>query len=437
MAAVGGLTVLEVALPAGGTELQVRGAEANDHITVSATAEGLVVQDVVSGSARTFGGTYRTLRINGAWGNDTIVVDGSVSIPSFLFGGAGDDTLTGGAGNDNLYGGEGADTLDGAAGDDVLVTLGGGSADRATGGAGRDSFWLDATRGADPVLDLTLEEALTGSLHRVASFSSPRPAARGARAVALEGGDLPDPALTDLRFQYNSKFVDHPLFAEAGPTGEDVIQGAVGDCFFVAVLSSVADLDPVKLRESVVDLGDGTYAVQFGRGKAKKYVRVDADLPTYSDGGLAYAGLGAEGSVWVAVMEKAFAAYRRGGTRGYAGIDGGWMSEVYSALGVGSRSIIRASSSYVLMKVIQADLAVGKSVTYASLEPVGGAPLLDAHAYSVVGIDLDAAGNPVSLRLRNPWGEDGAGDDGADDGYVTITAHQALASMMGVVSGYV
>ena len=434
--AVGGLDVSEFVSPTGATELRVLGTAGDDHVAVAATAEGLVIQDVVSGAAATFTGIYSRLRLDAGAGNDTVLVDASVVLPMYLLGAAGDDTITGGSGSDNLYGGDGADSLDGGAGDDVLVTLGGGTADGITGGDGRDSFWLDAGRGADPVADLTVEEALTGSLHRVNAFSWPRPVSRAARAINLNGADLPDPAVTDLRFQY-ARFADHPLFSDAGPSSADICQGAIGDCFFMAVLSSVAELNPIKLRESVVDLGDGTYAVQFGRGKAKKFVHVDADLPVYAGGRtLAYADLGEGGAMWAAIMEKAYAAYRRGGMRGYAGLDGGWMSEAYSALGSGSRTIIRASTSHVLLKVIEADLLLGKSVTYACLSPVAGAPVIEAHAYAVTGVGLDAAGNPVSIRLHNPWAEDGAGDDGADDGYVTLTAHQALSSMMGVVSAY-
>ena len=43
----------------------------------------------------------------------------------------------------------------------------------------------------------------------------------------------------------------------------------------------------------------------------------------------------------------------------------------------------------------------------------------------------------VGVRLRNPWGVDGAGSDGANDGYVTLTGAQALAAMSGAVSAAV
>jgi hypothetical protein len=39
--------------------------------------------------------------------------------------------------------------------------------------------------------------------------------------------------------------------------------------------------------------------------------------------------------------------------------------------------------------------------------------------------------------LRNPWGIDGAGNDGVNDGYVRLTALQAFTSFWGVISANV
>jgi hypothetical protein len=47
-------------------------------------------------------------------------------------------------------------------------------------------------------------------------------------------------------------------------------------------------------------------------------------------------------------------------------------------------------------------------------------------------VTTDAAGKATALRLRNPWGEDGAGNDSTDDGYVTVTPQQALGALAGV-----
>ena len=441
LSSVGGLSVVEFALPGGGVELRVTGTGGDDSIAVSPAGAGVEVFDQVVGASSVFAGPYRSVRVDAGDGNDHVDVSGAVSTPAALHGGAGDDVLSGGAGADRLYGGDGADVLSGGDGDDVLVTLGGGAADVASGGLGRDSFWLDKGKLADGAPDVTPDETLSGSVHRVGSFYAsaalPTAVRAATRVVALDGADLPDPLVSDPAFVYH-RFADHPLFSAAGPSGDDVVQGSLGDCYFLSVLLSTAELDPTRIRDSVVDLGDGTYAVQFGMGKSKKTVRVDADLPLWIDGETpAYAGLGADGSMWVAVMEKAFASYRKGGARGYAGLDAGWMKETYNLLGSPSRTA-RSNSSDLLIHYIQSELAAGRSVTYAtSVTPSAGAPLVGGHAYAVEGVNLDGAGNPVSIRLRNPWAVDGAGNDGSDDGYVTVTAHEALASLMGVCSARV
>jgi len=442
MSAVGGLSVVDFPLPAGGVELRVTGTDGDDVIGVALTASGVEVRDVNGAAVTVFGGTYRSVRVDGGAGNDAVLVDPSMTLPVALFGGAGNDTLTGGSGNDRLYGGDGDDALDGAAGDDVLVAIGGGAADVSTGGSGYDSFWLDAARKADPVMDLTPDELLGGTLHRVGAFYTGADATSAeklaARAPNPDGADLRDPSITDPTFAY-AHFADYPLFPDAGPTGADVEQGAVGDCYLMSVFMSVADRNPSRIRQTVADLGDGTYAVQFGLGRAKKFVRVDGDLPAYVGHSQipGYANLGTGRSMWVAVMEKAYAEYRKGGAGGYDGLDAGWMREAYAALGVASRTV-RARTSDALMRYLQLELSAGRSVTVGTVAaPSADVPLVGSHAYSVVSLDTDASGNPVSIRLRNPWGVDGAGSDGADDGFVTVTGLQGLISFTGICSARV
>lgn len=426
-AAVGSLTVTDVSMPDGRTELLVVGTDGDDQIFLSSTSSGLVVNDAVAGETAILGTAYAAVRVEGGAGNDIITLDATLLLPAVVHGGAGDDALVGGGGNDRLYGGAGVNTAAGGEGDDVLVTVGGSNLDTVLGGTGRDSFWVDGARGSrETPADLSPEEVATGSLHRVASFWSPTRQPRGTVA-SLDGGDLPDPLLSDSRFHYES-FAGNPLFSDAGPAADDVIQGEIGDCYMLAVLSSLAKINPTRIRESVVDLGDGTYAVQFARGRSRVYLRVDADLPAWPGGGVpAYAYFGAQDSMWVAVIEKAYAAYRRGGRDGYAGLDLGWMRETYRAFGLPTRTF-RATSSSLLLTVIHRELTAGRSVTIGTYESVAGAPVVSGHAYAVESVEFDAWGNPVAVVLRNPWGIDGAGDDGNDDGYVRLTAHQLYSS---------
>jgi len=205
-----------------------------------------------------------------------------------------------------------------------------------------------------------------------------------------------------------------------------------------AVLASVAEVDPTEIRESVVDLGDGTYGVHFTRGGNNVFVRVDNEMPVWAGTqGMAYAGLGKQGSMWVAVMEKAYAFLRTGhGT--YQSLESGWMDESYAALGFGSNSTYHASGAAALLNLIKNDLAAGKSVTFAVDTPVAGSNLVAYHAYTVDAVITNASGVPTHLRLRNPWGVDGNGvTDGANDGYVTVTAQQAYDSFLGFTSAAV
>ena len=160
----------------------------------------------------------------------------------------------------------------------------------------------------------------------------------------LLGQDQPDPAATGsvaAGVQWVS-YADHPLFADAGPTADDVEQGGIGDCYYLSVLTSVAKTDATVIRESVVDLGDGTYWVQFRKGGNNVFVRVDAELARLGDiNYLPYAKLGAQESMWVAIMEKAYAFFRTGaGT--YQSIEAGWMTEAYTALGLNGNSTFEA-----------------------------------------------------------------------------------------------
>lgn len=262
---------------------------------------------------------------------------------------------------------------------------------------------------------------------------APRP---GPGPKDLLGQNYADPTTTSANYQYRS-FAGNPLFADAGPVASDVSQGAVGDCYFLATLAAIADVNPAQIRQSVVDLGDGTYAVQFERGSATVYVRVDADLPTWHGGGsLVYADLGAQGSMWVAVMEKAF-AYFRTGIASYAELDRGWMAEASTVLGLSSTSRYTRPAQQTLMNLVASELAAGKAVTYASGTVVNGAPLVSSHAYNVVSVGYNASGVATTLRLRNPWGVDGVGGDGVNDGYVTITAAQAFACFLAVTAAVV
>lgn len=421
-----------------GLQLQVASGNKSDSISVAAVDGGLKVSNGTWST--TVNGSFASIRIQGGRGSDHIRVDASITIPVSIWGGLGDDTITGGSGDDALYGQFGTDVLVGGAGDDLLVNVGDSRFDRSTGGDGFDTFWCDDADG-ETITDLSGEEIVNGAAQRVARFFGFTKLRKGAERAAragldLLGEDLPDPGVDDASVTFRN-FSNRPLFASDGPSQDDISQGAVGDCWYLATLASMAKTNPAAVRRAVIELGDGTYAVRFtDAGQMPVYVRVDGDLPVTSWGAMQYAGLGHEGSTWVAIMEKAAACFRYGGLANYADLDGGWMSEAFESLGYTSHAIWQSDDGQDLLGKIGDELAEGKAVTVAIYEPARYSPLIGSHAYTVEAVETDAQGQRT-LILRNPWGIDGVGNDGRDDGYVRVTATQAYDSYWGVISANV
>jgi Ca2+-binding RTX toxin-like protein len=77
--------------------------------------------------------------IQGFSGADTIVFDqnnGAIKIPTKIYGGAGNDTISGSATRDRIYGGTGNDSISGESGDDIIYGEEGN--DVIQGAAGKD-----------------------------------------------------------------------------------------------------------------------------------------------------------------------------------------------------------------------------------------------------------------------------------------------------------
>lgn len=399
-----------------GSELVITGTNKADAITITQNGSELTIAN--KDWSTTVTNTFSSIRVNGSKGNDKVTIDASVTTNTKLFGGAGKDTLIGGSG------------------EDVFVTVGGGK-DFVYGADGNDSFWVDKK---DVIGDASSAEIAGGNVHRIAAFQGIKTQVQKGKKIVTKttkvglepkGENLADPKVTEAGITYKN-FYGSKLFADNGPVADDVNQGYVGDCYFLATLASVADTNPNTIKQSVVDLGDGTFAVRFFKGAQEVYFRVDGDLPTWSNGQLAYAGKGAEGSIWVAIMEKAFTQFRTGANT-YESIEAGWMSEAYAAIGKTSQNYFSQISATTLLNTIKAALDAGKSVTYACYDPTDGAPLIGYHAYTVVSVDAAAK----TITLRNPWGIDGAGWDGCNDGYVTVTAQQAHNAFMGMMTAWV
>jgi len=98
---------------------------------------------------------------------------------------------------------------------------------------------------------------------------------------------------------------DVPLFSHE-PCAEDIQQGHVGDCYFIAAMSAVAESNPELIRNCMKDNGDGTVSVRlYDKDGIGVLVTVNKSVPCYKVGD-EYRTLYARGSLWVSILEKAY-----------------------------------------------------------------------------------------------------------------------------------
>lgn len=336
-----------------------------------------------------------------------------------LLGGDGNDQLMGDDGNDRVNGGAGTDKMWGGNGNDVIIAIDAAFADFVQGDAGNDIMWIDASGSTKD----GVAGAVTGdTVQNITSF------ANGADRT-LNGDRIIDPTVKTAG-QIHMPFAGNPLFSDAGPSPNDIKQGGIGDCYMLAGLGAIAQDRPDAIRENVVDFDDGTYGVRLG----DKFYRVDNDLCVSSttDTTPDNAGLGAANSMWVAVVEKAFANYRTGANT-YASIESGWSVEInraFRSTSAGEKDIQSYTSATALADDLYNRWNTYQAVTIGFLGEktagVGGAPLVMSHMYTVMSFTRNSAGTITGITLRNPWGTDGAGNDGNNDGYVTVTPAQLM-----------
>ncbi len=364
----------------------------------------------------------------GGFGNDTIHAgDGADSIfgesgNDQLYGDDGYDAIWGDGGNDRLYGGHDNDKLDGGDGDDDLIALGGGF-DTVSGGSSLfDVLWI----GDEDTYSASANVINSHGVHVISNFANTEP-------TEPDGQDLEDPSVGSVKpkthWSWQGQFSDIPLFGNDGkPMRNDVDQNQLGDCYYLAPISGIAEANPNIIRRAITDLGDGTYAVRFWRSGVEKFYRVDDQIPLIWANGVeraAFAGLGQSGnnSMWVPMMEKAWALCRKA-AQSYESIEGDyniftpgtpWETYDLFAMPHSTDSVVFTAKDTYMQKMRNYLMAGG--VVCASTHLVGTS-LATGHVYNVVDVSSDLK----SVTLRNPWATDDDGFQwGANDGYIHIS----------------
>ncbi len=205
--------------------------------------------------------------------------------------------------------------------------------------------------------------------------------------------------------------INSPLYSASGPLASDVRQGGIGDCYLLAAMVSVANVESALIKSMITDNGNGTYGIRFyGTGDDPLYVTVNNQLPSSGR------ATSVSGGNWVSLLEKAYVEYEvqmYNELNSYAGIEGGWGSGLTAITGknltthYSYSSTLATWTSTIKNNVINA-LNNKQEVMYASFlnvkDPTNGlTDLVSGHMYSVLGYNSAKD----TILLRNPWGDAG------------------------------
>jgi calpain-15 len=209
----------------------------------------------------------------------------------------------------------------------------------------------------------------------------------------------------------------------------DIKQGALGDCWFMCALASLAERPALVKRLFITDTynEDGIYRLKFCKNGEWIEVTVDDYFPCYPSGGPMFSKANGN-ELWVLLLEKAYAKLHGN----YYTLRGGYANEGMIDL-TGCPSVNHDFSTAKVKKFIQngqlftmmreyddKGYILSASTTGEDRWTESGGPnqaggLVPGHAYSVIQVK-EALGNCL-INIRNPWGSfewDGDWSDHSD-----------------------
>jgi hypothetical protein len=237
---------------------------------------------------------------------------------------------------------------------------------------------------------------------------------------------------------YTYQYASGSLFQD-GISYQDVDQGRVGDCYFLASLAATAFGSSSTIENMFIDNGDSTYTVRFYNQGIADYVTVDSYLPTTGGGRFVYADTrnssygyydDPSNELWVALAEKAYAQINESGwigqdnTNSYEGISSGYIGRALEHVTGSNASLINSLDFNSIVDAFNS----GKLIGFCSKdENEVASNIVPFHGYSLVGYDSSTE----TFTLFNPWGIAGGYDeDNFKPGLLELTWSEITTSFL-------
>jgi hypothetical protein len=204
----------------------------------------------------------------------------------------------------------------------------------------------------------------------------------------------------------------YSLFGDKGIVPGDIVQGELGDCWLLAGASAVAE-KPGRIKKLFVnnELSDnGIYAVNFFTMGLPHTVIVDDYLP-FIEGKPVMASHGKDKSLWMSIMEKAWAKYHGN----YWHLSGGNSNEAVRTL-TNVPHIYKWHSEFSTDQIWESLKEADKQndvITTGTSNGDGIKTDTDSnengvaygHAFTLIGV-LELTTGEKLVQIRNPWGSE-------------------------------
>ncbi|KAI3924358.1 hypothetical protein MKW98_032559 [Papaver atlanticum] len=201
-----------------------------------------------------------------------------------------------------------------------------------------------------------------------------------------------------------------PCLYSGVANSSDVIQGRLGDCWFlsaVAVLTEVSRVSEVIITPEYNE--EGIYTVRFCIQGEWVPVVVDDWIPCEEPGKPAFATSRKKNELWVSLLEKAYAKLHGS----YEALEGGLVQDALVDLtgGAGEEIDMRTAEAQIdlasgrlwsqLLRFKQEGFLLGAGSPSGSDVHVSSSGIVQGHAYAVLQV-RDVDGHKL-VQVRNPW----------------------------------
>jgi len=199
------------------------------------------------------------------------------------------------------------------------------------------------------------------------------------------------------------------IWGEAGPQCDDVKQGALGTCYFMATLAAIGHSQPHLIKhmfKNKVAHAIGLYMTRWWLGGKPVNVIVDTYLPCDKKQKIAFAQPAQSSSFWPAILEKSWAKL----FRSYMGINAGFPWEALAAITGVPVDIVsntnvpvdRTDGSARDLWSYLVDAAKKQYPILALSGFVGAHGLVGEHVWAV--LNASTVDGERRLHMYNPWG---------------------------------